>query len=182
MPTLTAARPLPATLLVAVALTLFTNLAWTEESKEHFDADPKIQKIAEAYSLDMVDFAKQRYSIQLDWSDDSVKQVERIGDSLHHDYVKDHPSAEEVAPFYKMMGSYIGEVFRRNHHAEWGWVTLQGKRFPGMHRDPIGLFWPWGKAQSRIVNGSEDNLGDYYRSGLLDRLSGLGHGEQRELQ
>ena len=34
-----------------------------------------------------------------------------------------------------------------------------------MHRDPIGLFWPWGKAQSRIVNGSEDNLWDYYRSG-----------------
>ncbi|MDR3416175.1 MAG: hypothetical protein P4L83_08315 [Nevskia sp.] len=69
-----------------------------------------------------------------------------------------------------MMGSYIGEVFRKNHQAEWGWVTLQGNKYPGMHRQSVGLFWPWGKAQGRIVNGYEDNLWNYYQIGLLKPL------------
>ena len=62
-----------------------------------------------------------------------------------------------------MLGSYIREVFRRNYGAEWGWVTVQGNRFPGMQRKPDSLFWPWGKALNRIVNGPEDNLWHYYR-------------------
>jgi hypothetical protein len=62
-----------------------------------------------------------------------------------------------------MLGSYIGEVFRRNHGAEWGWVALQGSRFVGMERKASNLFWPWGKAQNRIVKGPEDNLWLYYQ-------------------
>jgi hypothetical protein len=109
------------------------------------------------------DYAKQTYGIDLDWSDDSVQQVERIAALLHDDYKKTQPSSEQIAPFYKMLGSYVGELFRRNHGAEWGWVTLQGDRFPGMQRKPDSLFWPWGKALNRIVNGPEDNLWHYYR-------------------
>jgi hypothetical protein len=129
----------------------------------NFEADAEIQKIAEAYALDMIDYAKQTHGIDLDWSDDSVQQVERIAALLHNDYEKTRPSSEQVAPFYKMLGSYIGEVFRRNHGAKWGWVTLQGNRFPGMQHKPSSLFWPWGKALSRIVNGPEDNLWHYYQ-------------------
>src|SRR5690606_36250155 len=97
-----------------------------------------------------------RFSIELDWSDGSIEQVEKIAAALHEDYVRTRPTPEQVAPFYKAIGSYIGEVYRKNHGAEWGWVTLNGQRFPGMWRDKVGVFWPWGKAQNRIINGSED--------------------------
>jgi hypothetical protein len=128
-----------------------------------FEADPRIQQIAEAYSLDMVDFAEQRFGMGLDWSDESIRQVEQIAVALHENYKKSRPTAEQLAHFYKMLGSYIGEVFRKNHQAEWGWITLEGKRFPGMQHKASSLFWPWGKAQNRIINGPEDNLWRYYQ-------------------
>ena len=34
--------------------------------------------------------------------------------------------------FAKGFGSYVGEVFRRNHGGEWGMVTLGDHRFPGL--------------------------------------------------
>jgi hypothetical protein len=150
--------------MLAVALLI----TWSSDSRgqqpmSNFEADAEIQKIAEAYALDMIDYAKQTHGVDPDWSDDSVQQVERIAALLHDDYEKTQPSPEQIAPFYKMLGSYIGEVFRHNRGAEWGWVTLQGNRFPGMQHKPSSLFWPWGKALNRIVNGPEDNLWHYYR-------------------
>ena len=127
-----------------------------------FEAESQIQQIAEAYSLDMIDYAKQ-IGVELDWSDESIQNVEDIAEALHAAYRKDHPTPEQTEPIYKMIGSYIGEVFRRNHGAEWGWVTLEGSRFPGMKVKADTLFWPWGRAQNRIIKGSEDNLWHYYQ-------------------
>src|SRR5215470_36272 len=127
-----------------------------------FEAESQIQQIAEAYSLDMIDYAKQ-IGVELDWSDESIQNVEDIAEALHAAYRKDHPTPEQIEPLYKMIGSYIGEVFRRNHGAEWGWVTLQGSRFPGMEGKADNLFWPWGRARNRIIKGSEDNLWHYYQ-------------------
>ena len=134
-----------------------------ENPLSQFEADPEIQGAAEAYSLDMIDFAQQKFGIVLDWSDESLRDVEQIAVALHENYKKSRPTPEQIEPFYCMLGSYIGEIFRRNREAEWGWVTLDGKRFPGMQHRTGNLFWPWGKAQSRIVNGSADNLWHYYQ-------------------
>lgn len=137
------------------------------EPMSNFDADPTIQEIAEAYALDMVDYAKNEHEIELDWSDESVRQIERIAAVLHEEYRKDQPSSEQLAPFYKSLGSYVGEVYRRNHGAEWGWVTLEGDRFPGM-QCKTGAFWPWGRALNRIVNGPKDDIWRYYQSLTTD--------------
>jgi len=134
-----------------------------ENPLSYFEADREIQEIAEAYSLDMIDFANQKFGIALDWSDESMHHVEQIAVALHETYKKTRPTPDQIAPFYRMLGSYIGEIFRRNRQAEWGWVTLDGKRFPGMQHKTGNLFWPWGKAQGRIVNGSADNLWHYYQ-------------------
>src|SRR5262245_11676365 len=134
-----------------------------DNSVSGFEADPEIQHLAEAYSLDMIDFAQQRFGIALDWSDDSMRDVEQIAVALHEVYKKSRPTPEQIAPLYTMLGSYIGEIYRRNREAEWGWVTLDGKRFPGMQHATGNLFWPWGKAQNRIMNGSADNLLHYYQ-------------------
>src|SRR5262245_25957284 len=116
----------------------------------------------------MVDYAKQTHGITLDWSDDSIRGIERIAGVLHDAYKKTPPSSEQLEPFTKMVGSYIGEVFRRNHGADWGWVTLQGSRFPGLQAKAGTLFWPWGRAMNRIVNGPKDNLWHYYQA-LIER-------------
>ena len=149
-------------LLAALSSSLYARAEQAEKTVANFEAEPKVQQMAEAYSLDMVDYAKKQFGIELNWSDESIRQIEQIADTLHKAYEKDRPPIDKIAPFYKMMGSYIGEVFRRNYGAEWGWVILEGNRFPGMQRKPSNLFWPWGKAQHRIVNGSEDNLWHYY--------------------
>jgi hypothetical protein len=66
---------------------------------------------------------------------------------------------EQVLQFAKLFGSYIGEVFRRNHGGRWGIVTLEGASFPGFEAAAdAGRFWPWGRVQNRLRNGAQDNV------------------------
>lgn len=162
--------------LLLLCLALSQPLAHAAEPMQKFEPDKNVQKMAEAYSLDLVDFAAQHFKITLNWSDESIREVEKIAAALHDDARSSKPTEEQLAPFYKGLGSYIGEVFRKNHGGVWGWVTFNGQRFPGMQREKIGLFWPWGKAQGRLVNGPEDNLWVYYQVALL---SPIGAGPER---
>lgn len=129
-----------------------------------FVPDPNIHKVAEAYALDAVDFLWDHFRLVLDWTDDSVRHVETMLDNLHATLEVEKPSEERVFHFAKMFGSYVGEVFRRNHGATWGIVTIDNESFPGMKSAHDGVeFWPWGRAQRRLVNGPEDNIWVYYR-------------------
>lgn len=134
-----------------------------------FQEDSKIQQIAEAYSLDAVDFAKNAFGIELNWSDESVQHIEAILSRLHSELPQSSPPEEKIFQFAKMLGSYVGEVFRKNHGATWGIVLVGGEKFPGLQTKQSGTqFWPWGRAQKRIKNGPEDNIWHYYRA-LLRR-------------
>lgn len=137
----------------------------------HFTADPEVQQIAEAYALDARDFAERAFRITLDSSDASVKQVEAILDDLYRqkETMEPPPSDEQVVTFAKMLGSYIGEVFRRNHGADWGVVDIDGDPIAGLravHSEIV--FWPWDKVRKRLVNGDEDNVWHYYQFLLND--------------
>jgi len=128
-----------------------------------FTPDHKIQEIAEHYAGDAVSFALKQFKITLDWSDESIKEVEFILDYMHKQALKDKPSDDEIFSFAKGFGSYIGEVYRRNHGAEWGMFTWEGESFPGLQsKQNPNNFWPWGKVQNRIKNGEEDNVQQYY--------------------
>jgi hypothetical protein len=133
-------------------------------SDQSFSPDPKIQKIAEAYSLDTVDFSMKQFGIKLDWSDASIANVEQALAQMNSSYVgtTPKPTDDQVMSFAKAYGSYVGEVYRRNHGGEWGMVTLGGNRFPGMRTTSGASFWPWGRAFNRITKGAEDNVTDYY--------------------
>jgi len=138
-----------------------------------FESEPKIGQAAEAYSLKMIDFAKTTFGIDLNWSDESIRQIETIAAALHEDYKKKHPTPEQVAHMYRMVGSYIGEVYRKNHGAEWGWVISPGgDRFPGLESASTRC-WPWARAQKRIVDGPEDNIWHYYQYLLNPNTSTL---------
>jgi hypothetical protein len=139
-------------------------------SDQSFSPDPKIQKIAEAYSLDAVDFSAKQFGIKLDWSDASIANVEKALAQMSSSYVSTSPKPtdEQVMSFAKAYGSYLGEVYRRNHGGEWGMVTLGGSRFPGLRITSGSSFWPWGRVFNRITKGTEDNIADYYAA-LLKR-------------
>ena len=129
-----------------------------------FVVDDKLQEIAEAYALDAVDFARDHFALQLDWSDRSVQHIETILTRFHNELSRAKPSEDQIFQFAKMFGSYVGEVFRRNQGARWGMVTVAGETFPGMEAIKTGSrFWPWAKVQHRLINGPEDNVWHYYR-------------------
>ena len=132
---------------------------------DNFSGDSRYQQISEAYALDAVDFARNNFKTNLNWSDSSVSEVEKILGVLHEQLAVAKPTDQQIAQFAKMFGSYIGEVFRKNHGATWGLVTLQGQTFPGLKASgfEVGLFWPWGKSENRIRNGPEDNVWHYYQ-------------------
>ncbi len=141
---------------------------------ENFTEDQKIQQIAEAYALDAVDFAKNHFKQKLDWSDGSIANIEKILGVFHEQLAEAQPTKEEVLQFAKIFGSYIGEVFRRNHGATWGMVNLNGEGFPGLKSNgSAGLFWPWGRVQNRLLNGSEDNVYHYYQT-LVKKNGAIG--------
>lgn len=157
-------KRLIAALLAWVPLTT-TNVAHADGmGSQSFSPDPKIQKIAEAYAKDAVDFSAKQFAIKLDWSDASIADVERALAKLNLSYTDTipKPTDEQVMSFAKGFGSYVGEVFRRNHGGEWGMVTLGGNRFPALRTTSGTNFWPWARAFNRITKGPEDNIADYY--------------------
>ena len=120
--------------------------------------------MAEAYAEDAVDFARAQYSVKLDWSDESIKRIEEIASHLHDTLPDPPPPDDQIMGFAKMLGSYVGETFRRNHGADWGMVSIEGEEFPGLRAQHDGTtFWPWGRVRNRLVNGGEDNIWHYYQ-------------------
>ena len=129
----------------------------------NFAPDTNIQRVAEAYALDACDYVRTYFRVSLDWSDASIEQVERVLDVFHREIANAKPSEEQVMGFAKMFGSYVGEVFRKNHGASWGIVEMESQQFPGLKAARSeSVFWPWGRARSRLVEGAEHNVWHYY--------------------
>lgn len=131
-----------------------------------FVPDPKIAKIAEAYAKDAVDLAATGFQAKLDWTDESVARVEAILAKLRESMPTPKPPDDVILNFAKGFGSYLGEVFRKNHGGEWGMITDGASSYPGMRWKTDTLFWPWGRVHKRIVEGDENNVVVYYSTML----------------
>jgi hypothetical protein len=135
------------------------------EAPENFAPDGDYRQIAEAYALDAIDVAQSNFGVSLDWSDGSIADVEAMLDVMHQQIGAANPPQETIETFAKAFGSYVGEVYRRNHGATWGLVTLDGQKFPGlMAAHTCTLFWPWGRVQNRLIEGAENNVSHYYQA------------------
>jgi hypothetical protein len=158
-------------LLLAFCLSLISIMEPAlAEIKPTFTKDANVQKAAEAYAQNAVDMAKKQLGISLDWSDSSIANVEKALAMMHSSFITTNPrpTEEQAMSFAKGYGSYIGEVYRRNHGGEWGIVSLDGQKFPGLQTKSGINFWPWGRALNRIMRGPENNVADYYRA-LLEK-------------
>lgn len=160
---------MPAFLVRACAALLLLGLCAgplsARETRLSFAPDRSAQHTALRHARDLVVFAQSELDLELDWTDASVQAIEELAGSLHADVRRQRAGTEEVAPLVTMIGSYIGEVLRRNHGAEWGWVSVNGRRLLGLKAAPTGaLFTPVETARRRVHQGAASNLWLTYRA------------------
>jgi hypothetical protein len=146
-----------------------------------FSEDARYQAVAEACALDAIDFARDNMKRTLDWTDRSIDTLESILDVFSRDLAKSKPKDEDIQGFSRMWGSYLGEVYRKNHGATWGLITHGDDSFPGMRAKSGTLFWPWARVENRIRNGPEDNVWHYYLD-LTGQLQASGSKEPSGLK
>jgi len=128
-----------------------------------------IQDMMEGYSLDAVDYAREKFGIDLDFSPDSVRYVEEIAAQLYDSrprgtlskLLRKGPTEETVTTFAKMFGAYVGEVYRREHGGEWFEHEEMRSYAVGSRQS---CMFPIGKAYKRLTDGEQDNLWHFYQA------------------
>jgi len=126
-----------------------------------------------AYALKAIEMAHDKYGIDLDFSEESLKAVELLFKKMHkerHSAIarrllkKRDPIAEQMDFIMKSMGGYIAEVIGRNiQRGDW---RLDEERYPG---ESILTFrvgetdmYPPMKVFKRLRYGRDDNIRNYY--------------------
>jgi hypothetical protein len=111
-------------------------------------------------STQAVERARSSYGITLDYTPDSVKQVETLL-ATKYDLQKTHPMTEqEIADAAHLWGAYIGEVIKRTHPAHWVRdSSVAGKdALPIVYEDKSGESYPCAWVYHRLKKGEEDNV------------------------
>ncbi len=135
--------------------------------------EPTANDMMTAYALDAVDHAKNAFQRELDFSVDSVRQVEEILSAMHDTmprgvlskFLRRGPSKEDVWSFSKMYGGYVGEVLRRAAGGEWFFDEdiIPGQRSVALRKGDQRI-WPPFKVGKRLTTGAEDNVWHYFQA------------------
>jgi hypothetical protein len=104
------------------------------------------------------------FSTQLDFSENSLMEVETILDQLSRDMPAAQPSSDELNEICKTWGSYFGEVVRRRYGGEWSIETYPGKQFATLTLSINGnKIFPSMKIHRRLVQGQAENIWSFYK-------------------
>ncbi len=123
------------------------------------DTHESVNAMAGAYAEKAVQAARQ-FSAQLDYSEQSLEEVETILNRLSGKT----PSSEDMAETCKMWGSYLGEVVRRRFGGEWTIETYPGKQFATLILTVAGnKLFPTMKVHRRLTQGQDDNVWSFYK-------------------
>jgi hypothetical protein len=145
-----------ALLALGVVLFLLTRHKKAASALKFGSTDEFIQFMA----AEAVKDAEAKDHINLDYSVDSIKEVEEILGHLHEQYLKD-PSSISPKGLGSAYGAYIGEVIRRSESgAKWERDDAVGgeKSYPIIWGPGHGHSYPMAWCYHRIVNGPEDNV------------------------
>lgn len=120
-----------------------------------------------------VELAKSEYSLDLDYSEESLLNVESILQDLHLEYTNTqvseangHQTQDEDVDFIShVFGSYLSQVIAGAIGGVWvlGSDAFPGKDVPTFRIANRGDIWPQFKVGKRITNGPEDNIFLYYK-------------------
>ena len=132
--------------------------------------EPTVGDMMAAFANDAVDHARSAAGISLDYSSESIRDVEVVLESIHASLnggllgrlFGKGKSASYIDSMCKMYGGYVGEVFRRAGGGEWEWDTdtVPGEKLICLRKGGMKV-WPPTKVFKRLTAGPEDNVRDY---------------------
>ena len=128
-----------------------------------------LNEIMAAFAEDAVPYARHHFGIELDYSVASIERVEEIAASLHATrprgflarLLRREPSPRQVEILCRMLGGYLGEVFRRVRGGDWEVFREEGVSL-GVRYAASSWIFPPTKVYKRLTNGSEDDLVFYF--------------------
>ncbi len=133
-------------------------------------APQDLSQIMQSYAEQAVAAARE-HQIELDYSEESLKQVENILDRLDHPLAEGAPgAAASAAPadaqtedLCKMWGGYLGEVVRRRWGGEWVLESYPGGNVLTVALStPGGTVFPSLKIYRRLSQGAGENVWSFY--------------------
>jgi hypothetical protein len=133
-----------------------------------------VTAMAGAYAQRAVE-AGHGFSAQLDFSENSLMELETILDQLSRDMAAAQPSSDELNEVCKTWGSYFGEVVRRRYGGDWSIETYPGKQFATLTLSVNGnKIFPSMKVHRRLVQGGNENVWSFYKmvKAKLDAVPG----------
>jgi hypothetical protein len=122
-----------------------------------------VAALAGAYAQKAVQAARG-LNTDLDFSENSLMELEAILDGVARDGASIASSAAELTEVCKTWGSYFGEVVRRRFGGEWSIETYPGKQFATLTLTIAGnKLFPSMKVHRRLTEGQADNLWSFYK-------------------
>jgi hypothetical protein len=123
----------------------------------------EITRMMEQYANEAVKIAREQFGTELDYSEESLQEVEGILDQLAALAASEKPSNEAIDEMSKAWGGYFGEVVRKRWGGEWMIDTYPGGEFliVTLHVNGSKLY-PSMKVNRRLTRGSNDNLWQFY--------------------
>lgn len=155
------AAPICLTLVLVGGAYLIRTHTKAHAERKFANTDEFVQWLANEAVKD----AWEQNHFKLDYSDESIKNVEQILGGLHDQYTKD-PSKLSVKGLGSAYGAYIGEVIRKSEPgAHWQRNDEMGeKSYPIIWGPTAGHSYPMAWCYHRILNGDEDNVWAKYRA------------------
>src|SRR5262245_36730221 len=127
------------------------------------DTHDSVGAMAGAYADQAVAIARE-FNARLDYSENSLMELENIVGRLALDLPAGGAPAEELTEMCKLWGSYLGEVVRRRFGGDWSIETYPGKQFATLTLNVAGTqLFPSMKVHRRLTAGADDNLWSFYK-------------------
>jgi hypothetical protein len=130
-------------------------------------APQDLSQVMQSYAEQAVAAARE-LEIQLDYSEESLKQVENILERMQ-DPVRGSgassaaPSDSETEDLCKVWGGYLGEVVRRHWGGEWVLETYPGGNVLTVALNvPGGMVFPSMKIYRRLSQGAGESVWTFY--------------------
>ena len=122
-----------------------------------------VAAMAGAYADQAVTIARE-FNSRLDYSENSLMELESIVGRLALDLPSGGAPADELTEMCKLWGSYLGEVVRRRFGGDWSIETYPGKQFATLTLNVAGTkLFPSMKVHRRLTAGADDNLWSFYQ-------------------
>ena len=133
-----------------------------------FEPDAMVAQIAMEYAADMVDLARSEAGVELDFSVDSVREVEAIAGRLATAKprfgLRPRDADEKREELARTIGFYVAETLRLSWGGDHGWVSDgEGSRVYGLRLPDDALCMPggsrpgparaWRRRRSRRLRG-----------------------------